>query len=892
MDPRKPKKVVLSDDEEEDAPLTSLADPTAVTESPSSKAMPASSKATPTPAAAPAHAPAPAPAPAGDRMDTEDADSKAMEAGPPEATPVVKPEARAENAKVAVAVKKEVEKAKAGGALKKGAEKGVEKGVEKRVKKEVESMEVEVAAPSAGLRDEIFGSDDEGSGMQNGMEEEAEEDKEDADYEEEEEAADEEEGGDGDDEDYVEEAVAVGKKRKAPEADGSAKRRKTGEATEIKVEKASGGEGSAKGTKAAKAKGDKKVKKEGKSKKSKKSGVDEKKPKAKAKSKAKAKGGKAVKEEGVKETVEERRERKRQEKLAAEMPDEKWWEDGVPGKDQPKWKTLEHNGPVFPPAYEPHGVKMLYDGEPVELTPEQEEVATFYATYLATDHAKNSIFNKNFFDAFKKILNKGRKRGDPHPIRQFSKCDFTPIHEHVMAVREARKARSKEEKEVEKKQNLAIKEKYGFALLDGRREQVGNFRVEPPGLFLGRGKHPKAGMLKARVMPEDVTINISEGARVPECPMAGHAWKEVVHNPDVGWLAFWQESINGSLKYVYFSANSKLRGLSDLSKFEVARKLSKKLDTVRKKYTKEIKSSKPEVMQRGVALYLIDRLALRVGNEKGSEEADTVGCCSLRIEHVSLEEPSTVSFDFLGKDSVPYKNDVEVPAEVFAAFKKLLKKKKPTEQLFPDLSPPQLNSHLKSIMPELTAKVFRTCNASMTLEQELAKMEPELLEATDDEKLLFYNRCNREVAMLCNHQRTLPKTFPEQMKRLNDKIADVKKDKAALQKHMKKLRKGEEGYTPPAGMPKSVESAKKKIAQADARLEKLKIRLIEKEENKSFSMTTSKTNYLDPRITVAWCKKVNLPIEKIFAKTLRLKFPWAMSVEEFSFTAPKKEKKT
>lgn len=39
-----------------------------------------------------------------------------------------------------------------------------------------------------------------------------------------------------------------------------------------------------------------------------------------------------------------------------------------------KWTTLEHNGVIFPPPYKPHGVKMLYNGRPVDLTPEQEEV--------------------------------------------------------------------------------------------------------------------------------------------------------------------------------------------------------------------------------------------------------------------------------------------------------------------------------------------------------------------------------------------------------------------------------------------------------------------------------------------------------------------------------------
>jgi DNA topoisomerase-1 len=32
---------------------------------------------------------------------------------------------------------------------------------------------------------------------------------------------------------------------------------------------------------------------------------------------------------------------------------------------------------------------------------------------------------------------------------------------------------------------------------------------------------------------------------------------------------------------------------------------------------------------------------------------------------------------------------------------------------------------------------------------------------------------------------------------------------------------------------------------------------------------------MDPRITVAWCKKVELPLERVFPKTLRDKFPWA-----------------
>jgi DNA topoisomerase I len=62
---------------------------------------------------------------------------------------------------------------------------------------------------------------------------------------------------------------------------------------------------------------------------------------------------------------------------------------------------------------------------------------------------------------------------------------------------------------------------------------------------------------------------------------------------------------------------------------------------------------------------LIDKLALRVGNEKGEDEADTVGCTSLRVEHITFEPDSKITLDFLGKDSIRYHSTVEVDPLVF-----------------------------------------------------------------------------------------------------------------------------------------------------------------------------------------------------------------------------------
>ncbi len=38
-----------------------------------------------------------------------------------------------------------------------------------------------------------------------------------------------------------------------------------------------------------------------------------------------------------------------------------------------------------------------------------------------------------------------------------------------------------------------------------------------------------------------------------------------------------------------------------------------------------------------VALYFIDKLALRAGHEKDEDEADTVGCCTLKVQLCSIQ---------------------------------------------------------------------------------------------------------------------------------------------------------------------------------------------------------------------------------------------------------------
>ncbi|EHK40816.1 uncharacterized protein TrAtP1_004174 [Trichoderma atroviride] len=646
-----------------------------------------------------------------------------------------------------------------------------------------------------------------------------------------------------------------------------------------------------------------------------------------------------------------------------------WWNAPKKEDDSIKWNTLEHNGVLFAPEYQPlpKNVKMYYDGKPVTLSPEAEEVATFWASMMtaaSTHHLDNPVFRKNFFTDFSDFIKKhGAKdaSGNKIDIKSFDLCDFSKIAEYWAARNEAKKAMTKEEKAAAKAEKDALEAPYLYCTWDGRKQKVGNFRVEPPSLFRGRGEHPKTGKVKTRVLPEQITINIGKGAKVPT-PPAGHKWKAVQHDQKATWLAMWQENINGAYKYVMLGAASDVKGQSDFKKFEKARELKKHIDKIRRDYTKDLKSEVMADRQRATAMYLIDKLALRAGNEKDTEnEADTVGCCSLKYEHISLQPPDQVTFDFLGKDSIRYNETARVDPQVFKNLK-LFKKAPKTDgdDLFDRLNTSQLNKHLNSYMTGLTAKVFRTYNASHTMSELLKELGKDpRSRGTIADKVKLYNDCNRKVAILCNHKRTVGAGHEQQMQKLGDRIKGLryqkwrtkkmildldstqKKKKGAayfvrdedledewvkehqaflvdelrtkiqkkFEKDNEKLKANKERVMPEKelkerlGAVKEMEARFKKenktgkveaegrgasvdkylsaIEKIDERIRVLETQAEDRDGNKEVALSTSKINYIDPRLTVVFSKKFDVPIEKFFSKTLRDKFRWAIkSVED------------
>ncbi|CAG8937595.1 unnamed protein product [Penicillium salamii] len=642
----------------------------------------------------------------------------------------------------------------------------------------------------------------------------------------------------------------------------------------------------------------------------------------------------------------------------------RWWEDASKGDGTIKWTTLEHAGVVFPPEYEllPKNVKLKYDGVPVSLEPEAEEVASFFGTMLNSAHnVENPVFQKNFFGDFKDIIKKtgGAKdsKGNKIDIKEFAKCDFQAIFDFYEGQRAEKRNLTPAEKKAAKAEKDKLEEPFQYCIWDGRKQKVGNFRVEPPSLFRGRGEHPKTGRVKTRVQPEQITINIGKEAKVPP-PPEGHRWKEVKHDQEGTWLAMWQENINGNYKYVMLAANSDVKGQSDFKKFEKARELKKHIEKIRKDYQKNLKHDMMVERQKATAVYLIDQFALRAGNEKGEDEAETVGCCSLKYENVTLKPPNTVVFDFLGKDSIRFYDEVKVDMQVFKNLK-IFKKapKKNGDEIFDRLTTSALNKHLANYMPGLTAKVFRTYNASYTMGSVLKEMGG--AGATVAEKVKAYNDANRKVAILCNHKRTVTAGHANAMEKMGERIKGLRYQKWRLKQMMldldptlkkkrsaaffeidedldqewinehqaflieeqrtkinKKFEKDNEkrvadgekemkaseleerlnavkdmekkfkkenktGKVEAEARGATVEKLDAQTQKIDQRVETMSVQAQDKEDNKEVALGTSKINYIDPRLTVVFSKKFDVPIEKFFSKALREKFEWAIkSVEE------------
>lgn len=73
---------------------------------------------------------------------------------------------------------------------------------------------------------------------------------------------------------------------------------------------------------------------------------------------------------------------------------------------------------------------------------------------------------------------------------------------------------------------------------------------------------------------------------------------------------------------------------------------------------------------------------------------------------------------------------------------------------------------------------------------------------------------------------------------------------------------------------------KEKLDRANLRVEAADIKIQQKTATANYALGTSKSAYFGPEIIFSWCKTFDVPVNKIYSKTLQDKYSWAADVDE------------
>jgi len=551
-----------------------------------------------------------------------------------------------------------------------------------------------------------------------------------------------------------------------------------------------------------------------------------------------------------------------------------------------KWKTLQHNGILFPPDFESKGIKIKIRGENVPLDLLQEEMVYQWSKKkdapkpgVTEKYIEDPTFQKNFVSDFSKSFNGKFKN------LQYVDVDFSMPYKIVDKEKEEKELLTKEDKKalaVKRKEiREEMKAKYGKAIIDGKEVEVGNYMAEPPGIFMGRGDHPMRGRYKPRATEKDVTLNLGKEAKIPK----GN-WGKIVHDRDSMWIASWMDILTQKRKYVWLADTAGIKQERDQAKYDKARNLSKEIENVKTQIVKDMQNKEQKTKRIATACYLIYRTAMRVGDEKDPDEADTVGATTLRKEHVKLTE-NEIQFDFLGKDSVRWKETI--PAEghdkqFYDNLKEFISNKKDSEEIFDGITSRHVNAYYSTIVKGLSAKVFRTYLASSIVSKYLR--DHDNIKSESDMKKMFHGKlANLDAAIMCNHKRTIPKNFELSLQKKKDTLKNVEKAKpwekseVLLKKVQSKIVKTEKQKKEKNERLKKIKTMiKKRKGKHVERIEKLELQINLTEKTRDYNLGTSLRNYIDPRIFKTWTDEVGAEWEKLYTSALQKKFLWVKNI--------------
>jgi DNA topoisomerase-1 len=255
--------------------------------------------------------------------------------------------------------------------------------------------------------------------------------------------------------------------------------------------------------------------------------------------------------------------------------------------------------------------------------------------------------------------------------------------------------------------------------------------------------------------------------------------------------------------------------------------------------------------------------------------------------------------------------------------------------LFDGIGSQQVSEFLDKVMTGLSSKVFRTYYASDAVETKL-KRTPVDTEEAEYVKKHVATMANLAAAQVCNHRRTIPKTWQSSLIKKRERLKVLKtraktaqakiKQKILTHEEKSKIRREQRVTQLNATLKQVTElesrieekkkqgksfvtlerqlkSKRKSIARQNERIRDLKRKHIERltklkqslkdrkqrdttalnkqrlkikaqQETRDYNLTTSLKSYIDPRVYHKWGKRVDYDWKKYYPKALHKKFSW------------------
>ena len=291
-------------------------------------------------------------------------------------------------------------------------------------------------------------------------------------------------------------------------------------------------------------------------------------------------------------------------------------------------KNLRHNG-VYVPVYDFKGFKIKILGKKIKLSPMSEQMAIAWIRKKQSILSPpDKIYEKNFKQEFLEKIKQENSELDF--INTFSKnhlekmaktsfqedeIDFSEVSNYLDTIKQEKQSLSKIEKKVQsairKALRLERKEKYGYAIVDGKKLEIANWIAEPSCLFAGRGDHPRRGKWKEGPKQEEIILNLS-----PESPTPPGKWKEIIWEPEKMYVAKWMDKLTGKIKYVWFSDSAFIKQNKEKEKFEKAAKLGKRSRSIEKYIIKNLKAKEDKIYVKKFYAKMANLRVAEVANHK------------------------------------------------------------------------------------------------------------------------------------------------------------------------------------------------------------------------------------------------------------------------------------